>query len=219
MVLEPGFAPGPDATDTYAVAARREIMNQYMMGECILVAPMFAGEKQRSVLLPAGKWYDFYSGAYAGEAETITITPGLEKIPMFVKDGGMVPMIPAQRQISRLPTGIPLEVRHYGTAEGTTSIYDDDGSSFAYENGQCTWMQIRATRQADGTSEGDNGRCARDDPVVIRNDFMEVDDIGHSEEPERGQKIGQNRYCARRRSFCGMEQTNSTAFFVDQEDR
>ena len=154
MVLEPGFAPGPDATDAYAVAARREVMNQYMMGECILVAPMFAGEQQRSVLLPHGKWYDFYSGAYAGEAETITITPGLEKIPMFVKDGGMVPMIPAQRQISRLPAGIPLEVRHYGMAEGTTAIYDDDGSSFAYESGQCTWMQIRANRQADGTMRG-----------------------------------------------------------------
>jgi alpha-glucosidase (family GH31 glycosyl hydrolase) len=129
-------------------------MNQYMMGECILVAPMLAGEKQRTVLLPHGKWYDFYSGAYAGEAETITITPGLEKIPMYVRDGGMVPMIPAQRQISRLGADIPLEIRHYGTVEGTTSVYDDDGSSFAYESGQCTWMQIRATRQADGTFRG-----------------------------------------------------------------
>jgi alpha-glucosidase (family GH31 glycosyl hydrolase) len=154
MVLEPGFTPGPNAKRDYAVAAQREIMNQYMMGECILVAPMFAGEKQRTVLLPQGKWYDFYSGAYAGEAETITITPGLEKIPMYVRDGGMVPLISPQLQISRLGAGIPLEIRHYGTADGTTSIYDDDGSSFAYEGGECTWRQIRTIRQADGTFRG-----------------------------------------------------------------
>ncbi len=157
MVLEPGFAPGPEATGEYVNAARREIMNQYMMGECILVAPMFAGEKQRTVVLPQGKWYDFYTGLYVGEAQTITIMPGLEKIPMFVKDGGMIPMIAAQRQISRLGAGIPLEIRHYGTAEGTTSVYDDDGSTFAYETGACTWKEIRAARQADGTLAGMTG--------------------------------------------------------------
>jgi alpha-D-xyloside xylohydrolase len=135
-------------------------MNQYMMGECILVAPMLAGEKQRTVVLPRGKWYDFWTGAYAGEAETITVTPGLATIPMFVKDGGMIPMIAAQRQISRLGEGIPLEIRHYGTAEGTTWVYDDDGSSYAYESGACTWKEIRATRQADGTIAGTTGEAA-----------------------------------------------------------
>jgi alpha-D-xyloside xylohydrolase len=154
MVLEPGFAPESNDTEGYLRATREEIKDQYMMGECLLVAPMLAGEKQRKVLLPHGKWYDFYTGTYAGEAESITITPGLAKIPLYVKDGGLIPMISSQRQLSQLREGIPLEIRHYGTAEGTTYIYDDDGSTFAYERGYVTWLEARVTRLADGTLKG-----------------------------------------------------------------
>ena len=130
-----------------------------MMGDYLLVAPMFAGEKQRKVLLPHGKWYDFYTGKYAGEAQVVTVTAGLETIPLFVKDGGIIPMIPPQRQLSKLRGGFPLEIRHYGKAEGTTRIYDDDGSSFAYETGAHTWLEARALRQSDGTLKGET-----DDP-------------------------------------------------------
>ena len=154
MVLEPSLTPTTRDTDDYARAARQEINDQYMMGEYLLVAPMFAGEKQRKVLLPHGKWYDFYTGAYAGEAQVVTVAAGLERIPLFVKDGGMIPMIPPQRQLSRLRAGLPLEIRHYGTAEGTTHIYDDDGSSLAYETGAHTWLKARAIRQGDGTLKG-----------------------------------------------------------------
>jgi alpha-glucosidase (family GH31 glycosyl hydrolase) len=154
MVLEPSLAPKPDDTEDYRHAARQEIKDQYMIGEFLLVAPMLAGEKQRKVLLPHGKWYDFYTGRYAGEAESITVTPGLAITPLYVKDGGMIPMIPSQRQLSQLRDGIPLEIRHYGAAEGTTHIYDDDGSSFAYEAGENTSLEVRAIRQADGTLRG-----------------------------------------------------------------
>ena len=158
MVLEPSFALRPDDDDSYALAARQEIKDQYMMGACILVAPMLPGQTRRTVVLPHGKWYDFYTGRYAGEAETITVAPGLETIPLFVKDGGMIPMIPARRQLSRLQNGTPLEIRHYGTAEGTTYIYDDDGSTFAYETGAHTWLEAKVTRQSDGTLAGTTGQ-------------------------------------------------------------
>lgn len=164
MVLEPGFTPGAEASAVYAAALRGEVMDQYMMGECILVAPMLAGQQQRTVVLPRGKWYDFHTGAYVGEAETITIAPGREKIPMFVKDGGLVSMIPAQRQMSRLGTGIPLEIRHYGTDEGKTLVYDDDGTSYAYERGLCSWREIKATRRSDGTFVGATGEATATAP-------------------------------------------------------
>ena len=61
-----------DATrNPYALSAVSEIKDQYMMGDCILVAPVFTGEKIRKVYLPAGKWYDFYTGELAGENEII----------------------------------------------------------------------------------------------------------------------------------------------------
>ena len=50
----------------YAVATRRDIKDQYLVGDDLLVAPMFAEQTSRPVILPNGKWYDFYSGAYVG---------------------------------------------------------------------------------------------------------------------------------------------------------
>lgn len=164
MVLEPSLLPDSNDTGDYARAARQEMKDQYMMGSAILVAPLFAGQKERTVLLPQGKWYDFYSGRYAGEAQIITVTARPERIPLFVKDGGMIPMIPPQRQLSKLRDGLPLEIRHYGTAEGSGRIYDDDGSSFAYEAGAFTWLEIRAVRQADGTLKGVTGGLPKSTP-------------------------------------------------------
>ena len=65
-----------------------------MTGEYLLVAPLFTGQTSRKVVLPKGKWYDFYTGKFAGEGEVITVTPGLARIPVFVKDGGIIPMMP-----------------------------------------------------------------------------------------------------------------------------
>src|SRR6185503_5630445 len=89
-------------------SADEGLKDQYMMGDNILVAPLFAGEKTRRVYLPAGRWYDFYTGELAGEHEVITITPGLDKIPLFVRDGGIIPMMPVQRQAPKPGHVTPL---------------------------------------------------------------------------------------------------------------
>jgi alpha-glucosidase (family GH31 glycosyl hydrolase) len=60
----------------YAVATRRDIRDQFLVGEDLLVAPMFAGDTTRTVILPAGKWFDFYTGALAGQGEIITVKRG-----------------------------------------------------------------------------------------------------------------------------------------------
>jgi alpha-D-xyloside xylohydrolase len=113
---------------------RPDIKDQYMMGESMLVAPMFAGELRRKVALPAGKWYDFYTGQLAGEDEVIEVEPGLEKIPVFVRDGGIIPMV---------GSGKSLTVRYYGKAPGRFMLYDDDGESFDYEKGKYSWTELR----------------------------------------------------------------------------
>ena len=64
-----------DGTENpYALAVRQEVKDQFMVGECLLVAPLFAGEKERKVVLPQGKWFDFYTGDLVGEGEVITYT-------------------------------------------------------------------------------------------------------------------------------------------------
>ena len=118
-----------------------------MMGDDILVAPMFTGEEKRQVVLPGGKWYDFYTGAYVGDTEVITIEPGLDNIPLFVKDGGIIPMIAARNQMPKEGEVLELEIRHYGMAEGSTKLYDDDGISFDYEKGAHSWADLTVTQK------------------------------------------------------------------------
>lgn len=123
-----------------------EVSDQYMFGPNILVAPMIAGEKSRKVVLPKGKWFEFQTGKLAGEDATITVSAALDQIPLFVRDGGIVPLMAAVNNV-RLATGpTPLEIRHYGTREGVYTLYDDDGETFGYEKGVFSRQELRAVR-------------------------------------------------------------------------
>jgi alpha-D-xyloside xylohydrolase len=144
-----------DATQNpYQMAIRKDIKDQYMMGDAILVAPMFAGEKSRSVILPKGKWYDFYTGAFVGENQIIQVEPSLEKIPLFVHDGGIIPMVPVHRQAPKMDQKWPLEMRHYGKSQGEFTLYDDDGKSFDYEKGAFSLTHFSVQKDAQGRLAG-----------------------------------------------------------------
>lgn len=51
------------------------VKDQYFFGDSLLVAPIAAGVKSRKVLLPAGRWYDFRTGKFAGSNQTIAVMP------------------------------------------------------------------------------------------------------------------------------------------------
>lgn len=143
-----------DIDNPYEEAIRRDVKDQYMFGPSLLVAPMFTGQTSRRVILPGGKWYDFYSGDFIGEKEVITIRSGLERIPLFVKDGGVIPLIPKRLHTPRNGEILPLEIRHYGTSEGTFLLYDDDGETYGYENGEYSWTQLSVVETQDGKLQG-----------------------------------------------------------------
>ena len=142
------------AADPYALVTVPEVKDEYLVGDALLVAPIAPGQKSRSVVLPSGKWFDFYTGRFAGEAGTITVTPPLNQIPLFVKDGGLIPMIPERLFAPESAEVLPLEVRHYGTAPGAMALYDDDGETFDYERGVRSWTQLRMDRDTDGKWAG-----------------------------------------------------------------
>jgi alpha-glucosidase (family GH31 glycosyl hydrolase) len=131
----------------YEEAVTKEVKDQYMAGEYLLVAPLFTGQTSRKVVLPKGKWYDFYTGKLAGHGEVITVSPGLDIIPVFVKDGGIIPMMPSMLHAPKAGQKVNLEIRHYGESNGTYKLYDDDGTTFDYEKGSFAWREIKVTRQ------------------------------------------------------------------------
>jgi alpha-glucosidase (family GH31 glycosyl hydrolase) len=162
MTLEEGFRQEikKDAVNTnleenpYAEATSKEIKDQYMAGDYLLVAPMFTGQATRKVVLPKGKWFDFYTGAYVGDGEIITVAPGLDKIPVYVKDGGIIPMMPALMHAPKKGELVDIDIRHYGHKPGKYNLYDDDGETFNYEKGEYTWREIKVEKDKKGNWKG-----------------------------------------------------------------
>jgi len=126
----------------YAEALKKEVKDQYMAGEYLLVAPMFTGQTSRKVILLQGNWYDFYTGDYVGNGEVVTVTPGLDKIPVYVKDGGIIPLMEPRLHAPKMGEKINLEIRHYGKSPGSYHLYDDDGETYNYEKGEYSWREI-----------------------------------------------------------------------------
>ncbi|TLU99112.1 glycoside hydrolase family 31 protein [Dyadobacter luticola] len=138
----------------YAEAVTREVKDQYMAGEYLLVAPLFTGQTTRKVILPKGKWYDFYTGKFVGDGEVISITPGLDQIPVYVKDGGIIPMMPMKLHAPKSGEKVDLEIRHYGEKNSSYKLYDDDGNTFDYEKGMFAWREIKVEKQKNGSFKG-----------------------------------------------------------------
>lgn len=159
MVLEQGYAEQKKSTggkvdgvdNPYAAKKLVEVTDQYMMGPSILVAPVFTGQKERTVILPKGNWYDFYSGQYVGNNEEILIKTELKEIPLFVKDGGIIPMLSGFKSQGRKQD---LQVRYYGSAEGNYALYNDDGDSYNYENGDYTIEKLKVSVDKKGRKKG-----------------------------------------------------------------
>lgn len=180
MNLEPGFNSDQAVSNEikekslddnpYLEAVTKEIKDQYMAGEYLLVAPMFAGQTTRSVLLPKGDWYDFYTGEFVGNGEKIEVTPGLDRIPVFVKDGGIIPMMEPRLHAPVSGEKVNLEIRHYGKANGNYRLYDDDGETFNYENGDYSWREIKVERQKNGKMKGSISKPQKGKP----NSFNEI---------------------------------------------
>ena len=117
---------------------------EYMFGPAFLVAPVLdSGVTQAHVYAPESKggWFDWWTGRpVASGAETIVDAP-LGKIPLLVRAGSVVPLAPVQQYVGE-KLGQPLELRIYPGADGISTLYDDDGVSYRYEQGQRSEISV-----------------------------------------------------------------------------
>jgi alpha-D-xyloside xylohydrolase len=116
--------------------------NQFMFGPALLVSPVtMAGATNRSVYLPAGTWYDFWTGSTSAGSTTVTANAPLSQIPIHVRGGSIVPMGPMIQYATQ--SADPLEIRVYAGADASFTIYEDEGDTYNYETGQ--YAQIPLT--------------------------------------------------------------------------
>jgi alpha-D-xyloside xylohydrolase len=111
------------------------IKDQFMFGPAFLVNPVItAGATSRSVYLPAGTWYDFWTGSTATGGTTISASAPLSQIPLYVRAGSIVPMGPMIQYATESVD--PLEIRIYKGQDGSFTLYEDEGDTYDYENGK-----------------------------------------------------------------------------------
>ncbi len=120
------------------------IDDQYLFGPALLVAPVTQFRaRHREVYLPAGTlWYDFHSGRAIAGGRTIRADAPYERMPVFVRAGSIVPIGP-QIQHTNEGRGGPITLHVYTGADGSFSLYEDDGVSRQYLDGAWTRIPIR----------------------------------------------------------------------------
>ena len=110
--------------------------DQFFFGKELLVAPVVKkGAQSRKVYLPEGEWIDFNDGKtmYEGE-QTISYKTPLSRIPIFVKKGSIIPMMPVMQYVHER-RDYPLTLQIYPAAEGqqtSFTLYEDDGETNNY---------------------------------------------------------------------------------------
>ncbi|MGK6355195.1 TIM-barrel domain-containing protein [Sphingomonas sp. DT-207] len=131
------------AADFPADAQVRKIDDQYMFGKAFLVAPVTAHKaRSRSVYFPGnGDWYDFDTGRVYRGGTRATVDAPFEHMPLFVRTGSIVPMGPVTQYVDERRDA-PLTVVVYTGADGSFSLYEDDGRSTAYKEGAFSRIPI-----------------------------------------------------------------------------
>lgn len=115
-------------------ASVRNIANQFMFGPALLVNPVTTtGATSRSVYLPAGSWYDFWTGAPAAGGASVNASAPLSSIPIYGRAGGILPMGPKIQYATQSVD--PIELRVYPGANGSFTLYEDAGDGYDYEKG------------------------------------------------------------------------------------
>ncbi len=112
---------------------QEDFQNQYLFGPSILVCPASSQQKYCKVFFPDGNWYNMFTGElFAGDQEII-VDADLERLPVFVKSGAILPMQQTIQSTSdRSRSELFIHLYHGG--EGQFVYYEDDGKSFDFQN-------------------------------------------------------------------------------------
>jgi alpha-D-xyloside xylohydrolase len=124
--------------------------DEFLYGPALLVNPVTTpGAASRNVYLPKATWYNFWSGEAVEGGKTISAEAPIERLPLFVRAGSILPMGPEVEWASQKAAD-PIELRVYRGANGSFSLYEDEGDSYNYEKGAyatipLTWNESAQT--------------------------------------------------------------------------
>jgi alpha-glucosidase/alpha-D-xyloside xylohydrolase len=116
--------------------------DEYLYGRDMLVAPVVEkGATSRSLYLPRGAWYDFWTHEKMEGGRELARPVDLETIPLYVRAGAVIPIGPLKQYTEEQVAG-PITLRVYPGADAVFSLYEDDGRTFNYRKGEFTRVNI-----------------------------------------------------------------------------
>ncbi|MEI9973645.1 MAG: TIM-barrel domain-containing protein [Ignavibacteriota bacterium] len=141
----------PLVMDFAADKLARDLPDEYMFGPALLVAPVTTYKaRTRSVYLPQAEgWYDFWTGKSAAPGTRFDAQAPYDAIPVYVRAGAIVPFGPELQYTAEKPED-PLTVYVYSGANGSFTLYEDQGTTYDYEKGAYTQIPMQ-WNDASGT--------------------------------------------------------------------
>ena len=123
---------------------------EYLLGPDLLVAPMHDPSGERDVYLPAGRWIDHWTGETHEGGRYLRVSAPLERIPLFVRHGALIPVLSDQDTVDDGPFD-GVTVVSWGGTDARAVVRDVDGDT-----------DLVAVR------EGDTLRISREGPLRVR---------------------------------------------------
>ncbi|HWC33337.1 MAG TPA: TIM-barrel domain-containing protein [Mycobacteriales bacterium] len=124
---------------------------EYTVGDDVLVRPVTAAGNPAParVWFPPGRWVDYFTGqTYVGPSHR-TLSVPLDRMPVFVRAGAVLPMQPDVPHSTPGPRD-HLVLTVFGAQRGSGRLYDDAGRGFGYQHGAFSWIRFRHTATAGG---------------------------------------------------------------------
>lgn len=129
-VVRPLFYHFHDDPNTY------NINDQFLLGEGVMVCPVLRPRTgHRQVYLPEGLWFDYWSGQTIRGGRYLVCEAPLDKLPLFVRAGTILPQDEYADSEQSGEVQAPLVMHCYAGKEGCYRLYIDDGSSYRYRSG------------------------------------------------------------------------------------
>lgn len=122
----------PPVMDYPEIPELRDVYDSYLIGDSILAAPVIYGQGNiKTVYLPDGVWYDFNSGERIHGGKYITMEVPLDTIPLFVKEGALLPLADP---LEYIPDDVVFDItlKAYGKGDCSCTLICDDGHTNAY---------------------------------------------------------------------------------------
>jgi alpha-D-xyloside xylohydrolase len=124
-----------------------DINDQFMFGPALLINPVTDYKaRERSVYLPERSgWYDMKTGKYLDGGQTITANAPYTDIPIYVKEGSIIPCGPEVQYTSEKPAD-PIRLFVYTGADAFFELYEDEDINYNYEKGMFSFIPFRFTQ-------------------------------------------------------------------------